>query len=174
MFSNQLIIPLSRYAIMELCWAKNPKARPTFIELIDMLLPDINQKRFREVSFYFTQRQQESSANDTLDGATASTPMRTQWMDNPNANGREDSDAESEIAFFPPTRNSTSHYRRNNSTGESTMECNRAYSVHSSDGNRVVVAASSDDSKGSKVSSTSNGSIPNGRANFVPCRTTTC
>ncbi|KAG8185562.1 hypothetical protein JTE90_017566 [Oedothorax gibbosus] len=159
--------PEKLFAIMELCWAKNPKARPTFIELIDMLMPDINQSRFREVSFYFTQRQETAAKDESelYEAATASTPMRTAWLNST----REDSEAESEITFFPPTRNYNG--RRNNSIGEGGS---RAYSVHSSEGNNKV-AASSDDSKGSKVSTTSNGSIPNGRAPaFAPCRTTTC
>ncbi|GIY56891.1 receptor protein-tyrosine kinase [Caerostris extrusa] len=162
--------PAKLYAIMELCWAKNPKARPTFTELIDMLLPDINQNHFREVSFYFTQRQETSAKETDCDSATASTPMRTQWMDSQNS--REDSDAESEIAFFPPTRSITqTDYTR----GKNSLDGNaRAYSVHSNDGGKMSVNNSSDDSKGSKVSSTSNGSVPNGLIPFVPCRTTTC
>ncbi|GIY26330.1 insulin receptor [Caerostris darwini] len=162
--------PAKLYAIMELCWAKNPKARPTFTELIDMLLPDVNQNHFREVSFYFTQRQETSTKETDCDSATASTPMRTQWMDSQNS--REDSDAESEIAFFPPTRSITqTDYTR----GKNSLDGNaRAYSVHSNDGGKMSVNNSSDDSKGSKVSSTSNGSVPNGLIPFVPCRTTTC
>ncbi|XP_035205023.1 insulin-like growth factor 1 receptor [Stegodyphus dumicola] len=166
--------PEKLYAIMDLCWDKNPKARPTFIELIDMLLPDINQNKFREVSFYFTQRQETcAKENELCDSATASTPMRTQWMDTQNS--REDSDDESEIAFFPPTRD-ISHvncqgdsYHQEAIRGE-----NRAYSVHSNDGSKGMSVTSSDDSKGSKISSASNGSIANGHISFLPGRTTMC
>ncbi|GFY37051.1 insulin receptor [Trichonephila inaurata madagascariensis] len=167
--------PAKLYAIMELCWAKNPKARPTFTELIDMLLPDINQNHFREVSFYFTQRLETSAKETDCDSATASTPMRTQWVDSHNS--RENSDAESEIAFFPPTRSTTqtdyNNRGKNHLDGNSRGD-SRAYSVHSNDGSKGMSVTSSDDSKGSKVSTTSNGSVPNGLIPFVPCRTTTC
>ncbi|XP_015912635.1 insulin-like peptide receptor isoform X2 [Parasteatoda tepidariorum] len=158
--------PDKLYALMELCWDKNPKARPTFLELIDMVLPDVDQGRFKEVSFYSSQRQETSTKESESESATASTPMRTQWMEAQNSH--EESDTESEITFFPPTRN-TSRLVGRNSQGDS-----RAYSVHSIEGSKGVSATSSDDSKGSKVSSTSNGSIANGGVPYVSCRTTVC
>ncbi|KFM63995.1 Insulin-like receptor, partial [Stegodyphus mimosarum] len=166
--------PEKLYAIMDLCWDKNPKARPTFIELIDMLLPDINQNKFREVSFYFTQRQETcAKENELCDSATASTPMRTQWMDTQNS--REDSDDESEIVFFPPTRDiSHVNCRGDNYQQEDIRVENRAYSVHSNDGSKGMSVTSSDDSKGSKISSASNGSIANGHISILPGRTTMC
>jgi hypothetical protein len=39
---------------MKLCWNRNAKARPTFIEIIDILLPDLDEERFEQVSFYHT------------------------------------------------------------------------------------------------------------------------
>ena len=39
---------------MNLCWARNAKARPTFIEIIDILLPDLDDEYFEQVSFYHT------------------------------------------------------------------------------------------------------------------------
>lgn len=153
-----------RYAIMDLCWDRNPKARPTFIELIDMLLPDINHAKFREVSFYFTQRQETcTKENELCDSVTASTPMRTQWMENQNS--RDESDVESEVTFFPPTRNifASGNYHNQN-----------AKTVHSNDGSKGMSVTSSDDSKGSKISSASNGSIANGHITFAPGRSTMC
>lgn len=149
---------------MDLCWDKIPKARPTFIELIDMLLPDINEAKFREVSFYFTQRQETcTKENELCEAATASTPMRTQWMEGQNS--RDESDNESEVTFFPPTRNC---YTR------SSYHDQGAKGVHSNDNSKGMSVTSSDDSKGSKISSASNGSIANGHVTFAPGRTTMC
>lgn len=39
---------------MKLCWARNARTRPTFIEIIDILLPDLDDERFDQVSFYHT------------------------------------------------------------------------------------------------------------------------
>lgn len=153
-----------RYAIMDLCWDKNPKARPTFIELIDMLLPDINELKFREVSFYFTQRLETcTKENELCDSATASTPMRTQWMESQNS--RDESDNESEVTFFPATRScfASGAYHDQGAKG-----------VHSNDNSKGMSVTSSDDSKGSKISSASNGSIANGHITFAPGRTTMC
>ncbi|XP_054706404.1 insulin-like peptide receptor [Uloborus diversus] len=166
--------PEKLYALMDLCWNKNPKARPTFVELIEMLLPDIDQVKFNEVSFYFTQRQETSAKeNELCDSATASTPMRIQWMESQNS--REDSDNEPEVTFFPPTRNIyQTSYPEDNYHDEGAKGDSRAYSVHSNDGSKGMSATSSDDSKGSKVSSVSNGSIANGHVSFIPGRTTMC
>lgn len=38
---------------MDLCWAKDPKQRPSFLNIIEMLLPFINDEKFKEKSFYF-------------------------------------------------------------------------------------------------------------------------
>ncbi|XP_065081203.1 insulin-like receptor isoform X2 [Ochlerotatus camptorhynchus] len=46
--------PDSLYELMRRCWQHRPTARPTFIEIISLLLPDASP-RFLEVSFYNSQ-----------------------------------------------------------------------------------------------------------------------
>lgn len=45
--------PEKLYQIMTLCWERNPRLRPNFVQVIEMLLNDVNS-HFREVSFYHT------------------------------------------------------------------------------------------------------------------------
>lgn len=45
--------PEKLYQIMKLCWERNPRSRPNFVQVIEMLLLDVNG-RFKEVSFYHT------------------------------------------------------------------------------------------------------------------------
>ncbi|XP_053210076.1 insulin-like peptide receptor isoform X3 [Panonychus citri] len=40
------------FDLMKVCWMRNPKTRPTFMELIEILLPDIDSEKFMKVSFY--------------------------------------------------------------------------------------------------------------------------
>lgn len=46
------------YELMRRCWQHRPSARPTFLEIIDMLLDDVNQ-HFRNMAFYFTKEGQD-------------------------------------------------------------------------------------------------------------------
>ncbi|XP_058832990.1 insulin-like receptor isoform X2 [Topomyia yanbarensis] len=43
--------PDKLYDLMRRCWQHRPTARPTFVDIINMLLPDANE-RFHEVSFF--------------------------------------------------------------------------------------------------------------------------
>lgn len=50
--------PEKTFTIMTMCWARNPKARPTFVEIIEMLLPDVEHSKFAAFSFYHGEWQQ--------------------------------------------------------------------------------------------------------------------
>lgn len=97
---------------MKLCWEKNPKARPTFIELIEFLLPDVITSDFSEKSFYYDQRGQPCSPDvvEEDDGETATpvTPLKSSLIcrnivslgsSREALNGAADSD--SNIRYFP-------------------------------------------------------------------------
>lgn len=50
--------PEKLYTLMCKCWQHRPSARPTFLQIVSMLL-DEAKPNFREVSFYYTQAGQE-------------------------------------------------------------------------------------------------------------------
>lgn len=43
-----------RHSLMQMCWQYNPKMRPTFIEIIEMLKEDLHPS-FHEVSFFYSE-----------------------------------------------------------------------------------------------------------------------
>lgn len=51
--------PDKLYELMRRCWQHRPSGRPTFMEIIEMLLDDVNQN-FRNISFYFTKEGQDA------------------------------------------------------------------------------------------------------------------
>uniref|UniRef100_K7F278 Tyrosine-protein kinase receptor n=1 Tax=Pelodiscus sinensis TaxID=13735 RepID=K7F278_PELSI len=46
--------PERLHSLMQMCWQYNPKMRPTFIEIIEMLKEDLHPS-FREVSFFYSE-----------------------------------------------------------------------------------------------------------------------
>lgn len=173
--------PEKLYQIMKLCWLRNPRARPKFVEVIEMLLQDVNS-RFREVSFYHTSElksrgsghgarsseepQEKDEEEEEEEEATAEAPLwqlpdaaSLQEMDDEKlqkcfSDCIDDDDDDDEVPIRTERRTSTSERRRDPPT-----------SLPSSDG-----------SKGSKVSTVSNGSLANGRMCFTMPggRTTAC
>ncbi|XP_023210808.1 insulin-like peptide receptor isoform X2 [Centruroides sculpturatus] len=176
------------YALMKLCWAKNPKARPTFTELIEILLPDVNE-RFKKVSFYFTQYQQmclQETDVDQVDTATPATPLKSQgaW-DESSLASHDNSDEEMDIRYFPSvkivqdkekktlpldTLDKESVEESNCRTDQSSEDNSKGLSIHSNEGSKGI----SDDSKSSKVSNLSNGSLANGNIPYPAGRTSVC
>lgn len=51
--------PDKLYELMRRCWQHRPSARPTFMEIIESLLDDVNQN-FRNIAFYFTKEGQDA------------------------------------------------------------------------------------------------------------------
>lgn len=47
-------LPSPRHNLMQMCWQYNPKMRPTFIEVIEMLKEDLHPS-FQEVSFFYSE-----------------------------------------------------------------------------------------------------------------------
>lgn len=50
--------PDKLYELMRRCWQHRPSARPTFMDIITMLLDDVSPK-FQSVSFYHSTQGQE-------------------------------------------------------------------------------------------------------------------
>lgn len=50
--------PDKLYELMRRCWQHRPSARPTFMEIIETLLDDVNQN-FRNIAFFFSKEAQE-------------------------------------------------------------------------------------------------------------------
>jgi hypothetical protein len=55
---------LFSWSIIKDCWSTRPKDRPTFIDIVQKLLP-IRQKRFDSVSFFFSQQRKAGLANQS-------------------------------------------------------------------------------------------------------------
>lgn len=66
---------------MELCWSQEPKQRPSFTELIQLLLPYVSEEaiarmKFEERSFYFEQKRKEQMG---LDEQSETKPSRREF-----------------------------------------------------------------------------------------------
>ncbi|XP_013775128.2 insulin receptor-like [Limulus polyphemus] len=91
--------PKKLYDLMRLCWYFNPKARPTFFELIEMLLPDVPDS-FWNVSYYFSQRPEVITHEN--EDTTLSTPLKS--ADNTENHSQDEIDqssGEGGVRFFP-------------------------------------------------------------------------
>uniref|UniRef100_A0A8C5Q2V6 Tyrosine-protein kinase receptor n=1 Tax=Leptobrachium leishanense TaxID=445787 RepID=A0A8C5Q2V6_9ANUR len=55
--------PPRLHSLMQMCWQYNPKMRPTFLEIIDMLKDDLHPS-FQEVSFYFSEENKPPETDD--------------------------------------------------------------------------------------------------------------
>lgn len=65
--------PEKLYQIMTLCWERNPRLRPNFVQVIEMLLNDVNS-HFREVSFYHTSYLKGQERSGTSGDRSTSAP----------------------------------------------------------------------------------------------------
>lgn len=152
---------------MTMCWHKNPKARPTFIELIEMLLKDVSLK-FRQVSFYYTQHL--TSASEMDEAATPNTPLRSSV--------REEDNDQNSYRYFPTvTQLPEGNHNHDSSDAYGTGASNTNFATNASnsnEGSKNLPVNYSDGSKGSKISNLSNGSVANGHISVNFERTTEC
>lgn len=58
-----LILPTPRHNLMQMCWQYNPKMRPTFQEIIEMLREDLHPT-FQEVSFFYSEENKPPESED--------------------------------------------------------------------------------------------------------------
>ena len=153
---------------MAMCWHKNPKARPTFIEIIEILLPELNQK-FHQVSFYHTQHLPNNADQEDADAPTS--PLKSP--------AHEDDNDQSVYQYFP----SATQIPEDNpnfifDNGGDAIACSSsnygAEASNSNEGSKGVSINYSDGSKGSKISNISNGSIPNGHVHLTVGRASEC
>lgn len=184
-----------------MCWSRSPKHRPNFIEVIESLLNDTNE-RFLKVSYYAkykSQQKQKSSSQSLHD--EPSTPLNQ----TSNALDREENLVDiadsSTVHFFPLSRtiavphpsesrhlseednydidqideySNADHLLRDISVEQTNSEHRSDNSNNSAKTNSNSNSKqSTEGSKGSKISSTtSNGSIANGHA--LHYKTTMC
>ncbi|RWS08270.1 insulin receptor-like protein [Dinothrombium tinctorium] len=180
--------PERLYDLMCMCWEARPKARPTFTEIIETLLPDITDPKFKEKSFYHTQRPQMLQKKVSLhEEINSSTPLKHSC----DAKGDDNSDSEETsdnytVQYFPSLvhhvpetfdeecvqieRERGDNDHDDHQDAEVTNDSNVNTKMLNENSKSIP---SSDGSKGSKVSNaTSNGSIANGhilRYNTTPC-----
>ncbi|KAG8180786.1 hypothetical protein JTE90_012965 [Oedothorax gibbosus] len=156
--------PEKLYQLMAMCWHKNSKARPTFIEIIEMLLPDVNPK-FHTVSYYFTQRLTSNTIDMEGEADTPNTPLRSSVTDETLA------DVNQAIRFFPsatvvPEMNGDVVDIAADEAAELPVET-AALGLNSNDSSKAISINYSEGSKGSKVSTYSNGSVSNGHVVYA-------
>lgn len=58
--------PPKLYDLMVKCWRFRQKQRPTFKEIIEILLPDLD-KKFQEVSYFFSEEAKQATSNHHTD-----------------------------------------------------------------------------------------------------------
>ena len=187
-----LIISSDRYTIMNLCWARNPKARPTFVEIIEMLLPDVETTEFHTVSYYHGERSQKrppsqedaestplnSASKDAEDNDGDKVPVKffpnpsNQWMFPASTDPREGGEAALQIDNDSEDNSCAEGDVAKKPKGEKANGTSLVKRVRFPFTDKGASIQSSDGSKGSKISSaTSNGSLVNGH---IPSNTTTC
>ncbi|XP_042898264.1 insulin-like peptide receptor isoform X1 [Parasteatoda tepidariorum] len=147
------------FEVMTMCWNKNPKARPTFLELVEMFLPHV-ENIVQDVFHYFMYK--AKTEND--DSVTPNTPLRSSM--------REEESNDHDYRYFPsatmlPEEDEAEEIVNGGELVEATISSVdelRTVHVNSNDGSKGVSVNYSDGSKGSKISTLSNGSIANGHA----------
>lgn len=160
--------------MMAMCWHKNSKARPTFIEIIEMLLPDVNPK-FHTLSYYHTQRLVTNSI-DIEEADTPNTPLRSSAHDESLS-----ADSNQTFRYFP---SATVIPEDGNMNGDGPVTANDtdgpvaaldagpavgdvATGLNSNEGSKAISINYSEGSKGSKISTYSNGSVSNGHVVYA-------
>jgi hypothetical protein len=63
---ENFLLCFHRYDLMLLCWRHNPSHRPTFISIIERLVPELSE-RFRMVSYYYGRNSTAELAKDRID-----------------------------------------------------------------------------------------------------------
>lgn len=151
--------PEHLFTIMKLCWNWSPKDRPTFIELIEMLYPDVEKsaaETFQKVSHYHNHvpTPVESVADQE------SCPLTSDF----NAE-QEDGSGDTTVKFFPSIVGAKSDEEKiqidenddnSNPTGNGISTTRTNGIVKNSENNKS--------SEGSRESKVSNGSVANGHA----------
>ncbi|GIY90189.1 insulin-like peptide receptor [Caerostris darwini] len=162
--------------LMKMCWEKSPKSRPTFVEIVQMLSAHVNEK-FCTESYCFSERHLSNSV-DVEEVATPNTPLRSSICE-------EDTNEEQIYHYFP----SATLLPENNANGDglvnvdieqlpttsdsligasSAVETDSvAVGMNSNEGSKAISVSYSDESKGSKISTLSNGSIANGHVVYA-------
>ena len=140
------------------CWQHSPKHRPTFHEIIELLVPDLNP-RFKEVSYFFSEDNQDVEVTvEEQDEIDVRTPLNQSPSREPSRlrDSVHSSDIEAPLAqedpvsvdVIPPTKD--------------LYKLPRSVSNHSSA--EAPVISSNDGSKGSSKSNSSSYGL-NGLAN---------
>lgn len=79
--------PDQLYDLMKVCWQPSPKQRPTFCDIIEILVPYIDQ-RFRQNSYYFSERRKELEASGELEAGEDALDCNTPLMRSPHHHPR--------------------------------------------------------------------------------------
>ncbi|XP_074599989.1 insulin receptor-like isoform X2 [Brevipalpus obovatus] len=101
--------PAKLYKLMTMCWERNPKKRPTFLEIIDYLSSDFESEEFLKVSFYAKAKSKQVTSRSTKDSTSVIPPNsdHDNKFDEENcdtANAPE-LDVSGDIKFFPTVLN---------------------------------------------------------------------
>lgn len=107
------------YDLMQRCWRHNRKNRPTFLQLIELLIPDLNDQ-FKDCSYYFSTENQdhdhEEEENDSMTPLTQSPQRQHRTPDGilPGGGGHGEMDLEEDDLdnIDVESQNSTSSSRQ--------------------------------------------------------------
>lgn len=151
--------PEHLFTIMSLCWNWNPKGRPTFTELIEMLYPEIEKsaaERFQKVSHYHNHvpTPVESVADQE------SCPLTLNEPDDRDGSG------DTAVKFFPSiigAKSEDSKVQIENDDNSNPTPAGNGISTTQING-IVKTGENNKSSEGSRESKISNGSIANGHA----------
>lgn len=176
--------PETMFTLMNTCWSRNPKVRPTFAEIIEILIPHIDIEivdAFTKVSWYHTQRNQEVVV---VDDECEETPLSNGGLN--IVSGLETiSTTPPEQKFFPTAITAMENKVLEDAVQiEAENECSTPSAPTQVNGGSKVIASkkerernnenskqSTQSSEGSKTSTTSNGSVMNGHVTHA---TTAC
>jgi len=94
---------------MTMCWERNPKKRPTFLEILDYLSPDFESEEFLKVSFYTKAKSKQAAPRMIKDSGGAS-PLNGDQdnkfdEENCDTNTALEMDVGGDIKFFPTVLN---------------------------------------------------------------------
>lgn len=94
---------------MTMCWERNPKKRPTFLEIIDYLSPDFESEEFLKVSFYSKAKSKKVTTRSAKDptGVTPSNSEQDSKFEEENCDptNAPELDVSGDIKFFPTVLN---------------------------------------------------------------------
>lgn len=153
------------YDLMRHCWHYNPASRPTFLQLIESLLPDA-QPSFLQISFYSVAQERARGSKEKTEAETDEEDGQEVTPSTPLRSPEDGMDVSLQVDCNLSDEHETGFRPKSHMKGWSSRSSNHPQTSvsHLNEGSKGMSISSSDGSKDSKTSQCSaNGSIINGR-----------